>query len=522
MKLSSDLLKQYNQTRHNTDKSLVCHAPFVNLNFEQTGNVRACCYNIYDILGKWPNQTIREIWDGQQAKEIRSHIKQNDLGGGCATCAELIETGSYEGVHSKMYDLNVAGKAASGISFIKNKLGWVNRYPKVMEFELSNQCNLECVMCNGHFSSSIRKNREKLPPIISPYNDKFVDELEEFLPHLTDAKFLGGEPFMIDIYLKIWERIKKVNPKIRIHITTNGTFLNNRIKDLLESLNAGIILSLDSVVKETYEKIRVNSHFEKVMANLEYFSEYTKRKNTFVSIAVCPMLYNWKELPEMLRFCMDKNFTMYFNTVFYPAELSLRNQSPQALHGMITFLEKQQLPTPSDKKSNHAICLKTYNDFLSLLKGWQLQQEEATAKVPQLDTTLFEADMINETWSEEKVAEAIFNMAQFEQKETIEYGHSIEKAKLQSKLTTQILLTPEDKLGQMLTCYLNTYQQLKKLPLNHAASEKITKMVNIIQQHPKQREILKQISLAPPLTFASLIANHEIEDLMKNSAWELN
>jgi MoaA/NifB/PqqE/SkfB family radical SAM enzyme len=86
---------------------------------------------------------------------------------------------------------------------VKHKIFGGVVMPKVMEFELSNECNLECVMCNGSFSSSIRKNREKLPPIISPYNDDFVNELDAFIPHLTDAKFLGGEPFMIEIYLKI-------------------------------------------------------------------------------------------------------------------------------------------------------------------------------------------------------------------------------------------------------------------------------------------------------------------------------
>jgi MoaA/NifB/PqqE/SkfB family radical SAM enzyme len=96
---------------------------------------------------------------------------------------------------------------ASRIHYFRNKLTGHINYPRVMEFELSNECNLECVMCNGYFSSSIRKNREKLPASVSPYNDQFVDELDQFIPHLTDAKFLGGEPFMIDIYLKIWERI---------------------------------------------------------------------------------------------------------------------------------------------------------------------------------------------------------------------------------------------------------------------------------------------------------------------------
>src|SRR6185295_19977224 len=73
-------------------------------------------------------------------------------------------------------------------------------YPKLMEFEISNVCNLECTMCTGFFSSSIRHNREHLPPIKTPYDDAFVRQLEPFVPHLKAARFLGGEPFLIRTY----------------------------------------------------------------------------------------------------------------------------------------------------------------------------------------------------------------------------------------------------------------------------------------------------------------------------------
>jgi MoaA/NifB/PqqE/SkfB family radical SAM enzyme len=49
------------------------------------------------------------------------------------------------------------------------------RYPSMLELELNNTCNLECVMCIGELSSSIRKNREKLPAIRSPYDEAFVE-----------------------------------------------------------------------------------------------------------------------------------------------------------------------------------------------------------------------------------------------------------------------------------------------------------------------------------------------------------
>lgn len=48
-------------------------------------------------------------------------------------------------------------------------------------------------MCRGEFSSTIRKNREGLPPIDSPYDAAFFDQVEEFIPHLQSSRFSRRE-----------------------------------------------------------------------------------------------------------------------------------------------------------------------------------------------------------------------------------------------------------------------------------------------------------------------------------------
>ena len=58
-------------------------------------------------------------------------------------------------------------------------------------------------MCAGHWSSAIRARREKLPPLPDPYDRRFVDQIEAFVPTLVSAKLLGGEPFIINRYHEI-------------------------------------------------------------------------------------------------------------------------------------------------------------------------------------------------------------------------------------------------------------------------------------------------------------------------------
>lgn len=374
--LSAKAIIKYNQFRKNTDKTLICHAPFVNLNFEQNGNITACCYNRRDVLGKYPKNTISDAWNGNAANSLRKYIAENKLESGCSVCNELLVAGNYAGTKSRMYDEYVNPQ---WVNLITRKSSIKNTLPKVFEFELSNTCNLECTMCSGYFSSTIRKNREKLTPLKMVYDASFVREVSTFIPTLTDMKFLGGEPFLIDIYYDIWEEVVRLNPAVKIHITTNATILNNRTKQLLEKLNVGIILSIDSLNKATYEKIRTGASFERVMDTLFYFKNLTDKKNTYLSIAACPMIDNWQDLPQLLSFCNHHNIYLHFNVVWSPEELSLMNLPAQELKKVIVFLE-QNIPATSLFRRIEIKNKKVFRDLIETLKHWIEQKEDGINK----------------------------------------------------------------------------------------------------------------------------------------------
>ncbi len=370
--LTKAQIESYNQVRLKHARGLLCHAPFVSLNFEQNGNVSACCYNRSFSLGKIPDQSIEEIWLGKKADQLRGYIQQNDLSGGCSACQEVIQFGNYQGTKAIYYD-EYAPKTSWKDKF-KNIFTQSpdSLMPKLFEFELSNSCNLECVMCNGYFSSAIRKNRELLPPIKNHYNDDFVEQLTPYLPYLTDAKFLGGEPFLIDIYYKIWEKIIEINPKIKIHITTNGTVLSKKASGILEKLNAGIIISIDSLNKENYESIRVNAKLEDVLKNVEYFLKYTKSKGTYLSFAVCPIIGNRYDMPELLKFCNANDIHIHFNTVWTPEHTSLRFLGSHELKKVIRFYADFTFEnnTKIQRENNTKFA-----DFVSQLNAWLSESE---------------------------------------------------------------------------------------------------------------------------------------------------
>ncbi len=350
--LENEKIAAYNAMRPYGAKDLICYAPLKNIYFGHEGKISACCYNRSHLYGTYPAQTVQEIWDGLAVKNLRKYIAQKNLNHGCQGCLQLLKAENYDASKSWQYD-----------KFSLHK----NGFPSVMEFELSNVCNLECTMCSGDFSSLIRKNREGRPPVKNPYDQEFVEQLKPFIPHLEEVKFYGGEPFLIEIYYEIWEQIIELNPKLNISIQTNATILNNRVKRMLEKANFHINVSIDSLVKETYESIRINAKFERVMQHIEWFYDYSRRKDTFFGISVCAMRENWKELPDFVSFCNDKNIPIYFHTVFFPAESALHNLPVSELKEIESFYQKQTFSTANpvlEKNKMH------FDGLLKQIQDW--------------------------------------------------------------------------------------------------------------------------------------------------------
>ena len=330
----------------------ICYAPFKSIYFGHGGKAIACCYNRNYILGVYPTESIKEIWFGPKANQLRDFISNYDLSNGCGGCLQMLTAGNFDAVKAKQYDDHKLNR---------------NKFPSVMEFELSNECNLGCIMCNGEFSSYIRKHIEGKEAIVSNYNAEFVNQLREFIPFLQETKYYGGEPFLIPLYLDIWDLIMELNPKCRISVQTNATNISERVKKLLEKGNFHINISFDSLQKDRYESIRRNANYEKVMDNIIYLRDYTRRKKTFFGISACMMRNNWDEAADFIRFCNSINAKVYFHTIENPQTLALHNLTHEELEKMYQKMSAETLEGSNEiQKAN----IQHYQHWLLQLKGW--------------------------------------------------------------------------------------------------------------------------------------------------------
>lgn len=282
----------------NSKSNLICTAPFTGLYFTPDGTVKPCCTLLNNFkFGTYPSDSIKEILKSENRKTLQKYIKKDSLEFGCQNCLKNIEIGNYKGSISSIYQ--------------KYKHG---RYPKVIDFELSHFCNLDCEMCFLHTSVQQESNI---------YNSVFLREIKPYLKKLESAKFYGGEPFLIKIYRDIWDIIIAENPKCNVHIQTNATIFDEYVKSLLHKADVFIGVSLDAMNPELYEEIRRGAKFENVKKNILSFNEIMKSQGKSLLISFCPMPKNWQELIPVVLFAESINAKVFFNTVNFPSTYNL-------------------------------------------------------------------------------------------------------------------------------------------------------------------------------------------------------
>src|SRR5947208_3651910 len=113
-----------------------------------------------------------------------------------------------------------------------------------------------------------------------------------------------GEPMMHPRFFDMVEYAVKKG--IKVTTNSNLTLVNNRRAE--RCVTSGLHhlhISLDGATAETYERIRVRAHFEKIVANLERLlaaRKYFNSEYPHTTLVMVIMRQNLHELPDIVRF----------------------------------------------------------------------------------------------------------------------------------------------------------------------------------------------------------------------------
>ena len=225
--------------------------------------------------------------------------------------------------------------------------------PTYLQIEPVGQCNLRCQMCAIQF----RQDGPPYGPLAFMDYGEFTRLIDQF-SGLRELHLQGlGEPMM---HPRFFDMVAYAVAKgIRVTTNSNLTLLNARraaacVASGLDCLH----VSIDGATAETYERIRVRSHFERVIRNLGLLREAKATAGSErprVRMVMVLMRQNLPELPDLVRFAaewaMESLFVQHLCHDFGESSL------PAHYRPMRDFVQAQTLLEEDPERVEHYFAL---------------------------------------------------------------------------------------------------------------------------------------------------------------------
>lgn len=189
--------------------------------------------------------------------------------------------------------------------------GKLNSYPLHLNIVPTKRCNLRCAFCVQYLTEGVQE--------LSLVN--FETIAQKLFPHAQMAHFVsGGEPFLNKYFMNFLSVCR--NYRLPIRISTNGMLLS---KDICDELAQNYFLkflrfSFDGAKKETIERLRGGTDYERVIGHMRSMVEMKRRlqrSDLTLLIRCAVMKSNIEELPDLVRksaaWGMDELRVCYLN-----------------------------------------------------------------------------------------------------------------------------------------------------------------------------------------------------------------
>lgn len=275
--------------------------------------------------------------------------------------------------------------------FLKRPVQWAK--PVAISFEPSGNCNLSCPQCPTGLKMIQRK---------AGFSD--FDLMKSTINQLSDSLFTStfyfqGEPFLNP---KLYEMIAYAHEKKIFTITsTNGHYLNEtNITRLIGCGLDKLIVSVDGVTQEIYEKYRIGGKLQKVISGIENLIKKKKELKSRSPKVVIQFLvtgYNEHQIDEARLLARkleadkivfktaqiyeftegspfipkNKKYSRYTaeNEKKYKIRSKLQNKCYRMWSNPVVTVDGDVVPCCYDKQAEHSMGNLYRNDFKAIWKG---------------------------------------------------------------------------------------------------------------------------------------------------------
>lgn len=183
------------------------------------------------------------------------------------------------------------------IKELEEKKTILTSYPRRLVFELTNACNLNCVMCG-------RNSAEFKPTVFSM---DIFRQFEPLMDYVEEVTLMGwGEPTIHPNFNEMLEIIHR--HKARKYFCTNGMNLK-KIKNAIFDYEVDVFaVSLDGATDETNSRIRLGSKINEIVEDLKDIVRIKKERGLsypWINFVFCAMRSNIEELPDLVKLASE-------------------------------------------------------------------------------------------------------------------------------------------------------------------------------------------------------------------------
>lgn len=306
-------------------KDTYCTLPFIHSHASVNGTFKPCCNaEGRDQPSTTNKYTLASWFEGTEMQQLRQDLLNGVRNPMCGRCWRN-EDRSGNSIRTRMNE--------KWAHLTKNHKPQI----KYLDLKLSNECNLQCRMCDQTQSHLINRDVDLInqaglempsnwiskPNWNTDYLNKIKPEqysaLLKLIPHIKVLKVTGGEPTIQPEVLELFDKMVELNvaKDVQLNITTNGTKFTRKFLDKVSVFKeVDFNISVDGY-GSTYEYIRYPFKWAKFDERQQQLMEY---KNELKWSYTCvPQMYNIENLHKLQAYVHDELHSgLYMNNVLHP------------------------------------------------------------------------------------------------------------------------------------------------------------------------------------------------------------
>jgi radical SAM protein with 4Fe4S-binding SPASM domain len=316
-----------------------CIMPFIHQNIKHEGKVGAC-WRYPDRIGDYRSQSLEQIWNSEQTRELRRAVLNGERPKGCRSCWDFEDSGvastrqtCNETYSGKQYNMNFE----EIVKEVNTEDFSMPYHPRSIEIRFDNTCNLRCRHCSPTYSSQWENLAFKHPEVkeffvkwgagrlekkhISLPETSF-EQFKNAIPYLREVLIAGGEPLQQKRHWEMIEAMRDHAHNITLSYNSNLVALGIGFYNVLDHWPKfkKIILrvSIDGD-DSTFSYFRTNGDINKVIENVQKLHALP---NIEMSLTTTVSIYNITRLVDIVKFVNAAGGLFHTSIVQYPRAIN--------------------------------------------------------------------------------------------------------------------------------------------------------------------------------------------------------